>query len=203
MIKKEWMQKRMICVLLMFAALLLLSSCGISGKEALQETVSDTAGASTMETSQEETVDPEISESEQIQSDSTEIRMSFGDIVVFATMDNSETTKAFLELLPLTLSMNRYGDREYYAAISELPENGEAIPDFENGDVTYYTSGKSFAIFFGNEGNSSQSDLIRMGKITSDLSIFNTMEENVLVTVEIADGQKGEFMQEYDFSVWC
>ena len=52
-------------------------------------------------------------------------------------MDNSETTKAFLELLPLTLSMNRYGDREYYAPVSELPENGEDIPDFENGDITY------------------------------------------------------------------
>lgn len=58
------------------------------------------------------------------------------------------------------------------------------------------------AIFFGNEGNSSQGGLIRMGKITSDLSVFETMEDNVAVTVEIADRQEGEVMQEYDFSVF-
>ena len=98
--------------------------------------------------------------------------------------------------------MNRYGDREYYAPVSELPENGEDIPDFENGDITYFVSGKSLAIFFGNEGNSSQGGLIRMGKITSDLSVFETMEDNVAVTVEIADRQEGEVMQEYDFSVF-
>ena len=63
-------------------------------------------------------------------------------------------------------------------------------------------SGKSLAIFFGNEGNSSQGGLIRMGKITSDLSVFETMEDNVSVTVEIADRQEGEVMQESDFSVF-
>ena len=53
-------------------------------------------------------------------------------------------------------------DREYFAAIGDLPENGQAIDDFENGDLTYYTAGKSIAIFFGNADNSSQSDIISM-----------------------------------------
>ena len=53
-----------------------------------------------------------------------------------------------------SLEMRRYADREYYAAIDELPADGERIPDFENGDVTYYTAGKSLAIFFGNSENS-------------------------------------------------
>ena len=145
-----------------------------------------------MESIHQETADTE-SETEQLQSDTTEIKLTFWNDIVFAMMDNSETTKAFLELLPLTLSMNRYGDREYYAPVPELPENG---------DITYFVSGKSLAIFFGNEGNSSQGGLIRMGKITSDLSVFETMEDNVSVTVEIADRQEGEVMQEYDFSVF-
>lgn len=34
-----------------------------------------------------------------------------------AVLDQSETSKAFLELLPLTLGMRRYADREYYTAI--------------------------------------------------------------------------------------
>lgn len=97
-------------------------------------------------------------------------------------MDNSETTKAFLELLTLTLSMNRYGDREYYAPVSELPENGEDIPDFENGDITYFVSGKSLAIFFGNEGNSSQGGLIRMGKNADIVTMRELVPEDMTFT---------------------
>ena len=76
----------------------------------------------------------------------------------------------------MTLSMNRYADREYYATIQKWPENWEAILDFINGDITYYATGKSLAIFFGSKGASSQSDLIRMGRITSDRAAFESLE---------------------------
>ena len=89
-------------------------------------------------------------------------------------------------------------DREYFAAIGDLPENGQAIDDFENGDLTYYTAGKSLAIFFGNADNSSQSDLIRMGKITSDLSLFDEIGDNVTVTIAVAESK--ETKMAYDFS---
>ena len=191
MSKNKQAKKCGICVLIMSAILLTFSACGTSEKREQKEPVSDSAGFSDVESIHQKAADTE-SETEQLQSDTTEIKLTFGNDIVFAMMDNSETTKAFLELLPLTLSMNRYGDREYYAPVSELPENGEDIPDFENGDITYFVSGKSLAIFFGNEGNSSQGGLIRMGKITSDLSVFETMEDNVSVTVEIVDRQEGE-----------
>ena len=84
-------------------------------------------------------------------SNTTEIKMLFGETEITAVLDDSETSKAFMKLLPMTLDMRRYADREYYAALGELPEEGENIPDFENGDVTYYTAGRSLAIFFGNE----------------------------------------------------
>lgn len=117
----------------------------------------------------------------------TDIILDFDGTVVTAALNDSETTQAFLNTLPLTLDMSRYGDREYYAAIPELPENGEAIPDFENGDITYYTAGQSLAIFFGNADSSSQGDLIRMGKITSDLGAFASIGDTVQVTIELAE----------------
>ena len=132
----------------------------------------------------------------------TQVSLDFGGITVLAEMDDSETTKAFLNRLPLTLSMDRYADREYYAAIPALPENEEAIPDFENGDITYYTSGNSLAIFFGNAGNSHQAGLIRMGRITSDLAAFDSIGDSVEVTIRLA-GEEGEReMQSYDLSVF-
>lgn len=131
---------------------------------------------------------------------STDITMTFDDTVITAALDDSETTKAFLAMLPLSLDMNRYADREYYAPIGELPETGEAIDDFENGDVTYYTTGKSLAIFFGNADSSSQGDLIRMGKITSDLSLFDSIGDSASVTIAVSESE--DSMADYDFDAF-
>lgn len=117
----------------------------------------------------------------------TAITLDFDGTIVTAVMDDSETTRGFLAQLPLTITMYRYGDREYYAAFSKLPENGETIPDYENGDITYYTAGQSLAVFFGNADSSSQNGLIRMGKITSDLEVFSTMAETAEVTISFAE----------------
>lgn len=132
------------------------------------------------------------------QPNTTEIKMLFGETEITAILNDSGTSKAFIDLLPLTLEMRRYADREYYTALGELPEDGENIPDFENGDITYYTAGRSLAIFFGNEENSNQDGLIRMGRITSDLSLFEQMGNSVTVTIEIAESEV--VMQDKDFS---
>lgn len=117
----------------------------------------------------------------------TMITMTAGDTIITAELYDSETTRAFLETLPHTFTMNRYGDREYYGRMESIPENGEAVADFENGDVTYYPAGPSFAVFFAGEERSSQGGLIRMGKIISDLSVFDTMDDTLEVIVEISD----------------
>ena len=66
--------------------------------------------------------------------------------------------------------------------------------------VTYYTAGKSLAVFFGNAGNSSQNGLIRMGRITSDLNLFANINDSVTVTITLAESD--ESVKEYDFSVF-
>ena len=196
-----------------FALLLVLSACGTSQSqssstlEAGGGTQEPVTGAPSDSSTQATTATVDSSDPLQTSElpvenneSSPEITMHFGDVKVTAVLDDSETTRAFLDLLPLTLEMRRYADREYYAAIDALPENGKSIPDFENGDVTYYTTGKSLAIFFGNADHSSQGDLIRMGKITSDLSLFETIDDSVMVTIALAERE--ETMKEYDFSAF-
>lgn len=138
----------------------------------------------TMELADETVTDVENESNAQ---EAIDISMTVGDTVVTATLDNSETTQAFLATLPRTLTMNHYGGREYYGRIEALPENGEAIVDFENGDVTYYPAGQSLAIFFAGEDSSSQGGLLRMGKITSDLSVFETLGKSVEMHIEVAE----------------
>ena len=173
-----------------------LAACGNAERagSSTQEQPSETA----VESAQIDTA--ESSSSNKTDTEQTEIELSFGDTVMTAALDDSETSRAFIKMLPLTLTMNRYADREYYAALGELPENGAAIDDFENGDVTYYTDGKSLAIFFGNADTSSQDGLIRMGRITSDLSLFDTVGESVEVTISLSESEAD--MTDFDFSVF-
>lgn len=176
--------------------ILSLAACG-KAEQGKTSNLEDTS-KSTMESTQ--TDKSKNSTDSKIQSEQTEIELAFGDTVMTAVLDDSETSRAFIRMLPLTLNMNRYADREYYAALGELPENGAAIDDFENGDVTYYTDGKSLAIFFGNADTSSQDGLIRMGRITSDLSLFDTVGESAEVTISLSESEAD--MTDFDFSVF-
>lgn len=122
-----------------------------------------------------------------VSAETAEITMTVGNTVITAELSDSETVRAFLETLPRTFTMNRYGDREYYGRMETITENGESIADFENGDVTYYPAGPSFAVFFAGEESSNQGGLIRMGKITSDLSAFDALEDTVEMRIEIQE----------------
>lgn len=188
--------RKLSIVLLAVGMIISLAACGTveQASSSMQERSSETA----VEPAQIDTA--ESSSSNETDTEQTEIELSFGATVMTAVLDDSETSRAFIKMLPLTLTMNRYADREYYAALGELPENGVAIDDFENGDVTYYTDGKSLAIFFGNADTSSQDGLIRMGRITSDLSLFDTVGESVEVTISLSGSEAN--MTDFDFSVF-
>lgn len=127
-----------------------------------------------------------------------------GDTKVMASLDDSETSRDFLSLLPLTIDMTRFYDREYAGSLSpaSLSRNGEEIDDFENGDVTYYVAGNALAIFFDKETESDQGGLIRMGKITSDLDILINLQGDTQMTITLAEEEGENKMAEYDFSAF-
>lgn len=125
-----------------------------------------------------------------------EIRMDIDGTIVMGILYDNETSEAFAERLPLTITLQRYGEREYYASIPELPETGEVIPTFENGDITYFTSGGSLAIFFSGEESSRQGGLIRMGRITSDLGVLEAMPETITMTISLSEDMA---LRDFDF----
>lgn len=115
----------------------------------------------------------------------TTITMTSGNTMIEAELDDSQTSRQFIATLPITLSMKRWDDREYYAHIPKLSESENTIPNYENGDVTYYTGGPSLAVFFAKAGHSSQENLIRMGKVTSDLSLFEQLGNEPEVKIAV------------------
>lgn len=99
-----------------------------------------------------------------------------GGHIIVAELNNSNTTKDFISMLPQLFTMERYDDREYYSVLDFHPScEGEHIDDFKNGDVTYFPELNTLAIFFAKEGISSQPGLIRMGRVVSDLGTFEKL----------------------------
>lgn len=117
----------------------------------------------------------------------TAITIKAGNAVIAATLDDSPTAQDFVKSLPLTISMKRWGDREYYGKVREpLSDRGRKQNGFANGDVAYWPRGGSFAIFFNNKVNPDISDLIVFGKISTDLKVFDAMDESLDMRIDLA-----------------
>ena len=112
------------------------------------------------------------------------IRLKVGDTVLTATLIDSATTRDFISLLPLTLTLKDYAGTE---KISDLPKrlSTEGAPsgsDPSVGDITYYAPWGNLAIFYRDFGYSS--GLVILGKIDSGIEAFN-VPGSVKVTVEL------------------
>lgn len=117
----------------------------------------------------------------------TPITIKAGNAAITATLDDSPTSRDFVKSLPLTISMKRWGEREYYGKLREpLSDQGRKQNGFANGDVAYWPRGGSFAIFFNNKVNPDISDLIVFGKISSDLKVFDAMDESLDMRIDLA-----------------
>lgn len=115
------------------------------------------------------------------------ITMTAGHAVITAELYDNPTTRDFVASLPVTLPMSRWGEREYYGKVKKrLSDKGPQQNGFEDGDVAYYVPGGSFAVFFNSKVNPDISHLIVMGKVTSDLSVFDSLGESVEMRIELA-----------------
>lgn len=113
------------------------------------------------------------------------ITMIIGDKIITACLNDSRTSQDFIASLPATMKMTRWGEREYYGKVgAALSVEGQRQSGFANGDVAYWAPGGSFAIFFNETANQNISDLIVMGKITSNLETFDTLGESVVMRIE-------------------
>lgn len=88
--------------------------------------------------------------------------------------------------LPVTVSMLGYGGREYYGSLPLTPaSSGEGKRNFENGDITYCPQNNSIAIFYAQTDRPNLTmDVIKIGKVTDDLSVFHHLESTVSMTFQ-------------------
>lgn len=123
-----------------------------------------------------------------VQASTMKIRLKVDDKVLTATLIESETTRDFLSLLPLTLSMDDLFGREKFAHLPRpLSERGERRRTYEVGDVIYWSPGPDVAIFYRHDGQSiPPPGIIVIGKIDSGVEALN-VPGSVRVTIELAE----------------
>jgi hypothetical protein len=103
----------------------------------------------------------------------TKIRMTIGDASITATLDDSAPAKAFVSLLPLTLTLTDYNKTE---KVSDLPEHLPTTGAPEGydpavGDITYYAPWGNLAVFYRDFGYAR--GLVRLGRIESGIELLD------------------------------
>ncbi|MGO4649647.1 cyclophilin-like fold protein [Nocardia sp. 2YAB30] len=117
------------------------------------------------------------------------IRLTAGETVLNATLDDNATARDFASLLPLTLQMNELLEREKYGHLPRsLAAGGKPQFRYEVGNVVYWSPGPDIAVFYDHDGQSIPAPgIIILGEIDSGADAFKKYDGTVEVTVEAVD----------------
>ncbi|MFP3041759.1 hypothetical protein LQZ19_08040 [Treponema primitia] len=118
--------------------------------------------------------------------DESTITITIGNIILNGVMYDTPLALEIKTLFPLTVSMVGFGGREYYGNISQRPVNtGKTQRNFINGDITYCAQNNTLAIFYAQTDRPNLGmDVIPIGRVISDLSVFPNMGSHVEMRFE-------------------
>ena len=120
----------------------------------------------------------------------SQIKIEFENITIEADLNNSETANNIKKLLPISNTVNIWGDEIYFPVDINDEEIG-AKETVELGDVGYWPPGNAFCLFFGLTPLS-QGEEIRpaspiniIGKIRGEINILKKVKSGEKVIVSL------------------
>lgn len=121
----------------------------------------------------------------------TAITIKIGDTVLTGVIYDTALAQEIKEYFPLTISMSGFGGREYYGGVDFYPADENLTGGgntFANGDITYCEAHHNMAIFYAQTDNPVLSvDVIPIGRVTSDLSVFESLDSREEITFSLAE----------------
>jgi hypothetical protein len=113
------------------------------------------------------------------------IKITAGDVVAFAELNETATAQAIWNALPIEARANTWGDEIYFPVPVYLEEeNAQEL--VEKGDLGYWPVGNAFCIFFGRTP-ASRGDEIRPA---SPVNVFGRLEGDPTVFKQVHSGEK-------------
>lgn len=117
------------------------------------------------------------------------IRVTAGDTVLDGMIYDNPTAREFAGMLPLTVEL--WHPAPNFARAFNLPERleekGTPGYEYELGSLAYWDTGPSIALVYEASRDRTVVPVVPVGKITSDVSIFQ--EYGGTVTIEIMEGE--------------
>ena len=117
------------------------------------------------------------------------IRITAGQVVATAELNDSKTAVAIWETLPIEAKADTWGD-EIYFGIPVRAEADAAKEVVDLGDLAFWPPGHAFCIFFG-PTPASRGDEIRpaspvnvVGRVHGDPTVFKKVRAGTRVTLE-------------------
>lgn len=119
----------------------------------------------------------------------TALQITIGDTMLDGVLYDTALAQEIAAEMPLTVSMAGYGGREYYGGVDFTPEHTDGGQlSFENGDITYCSTNGTLAIFYAQTDRPNLTmEVIPIGRVTSDLGIFDTLDSREDITFSIAE----------------
>lgn len=117
------------------------------------------------------------------------IRIKAGKVNVLAELNNSKIANLIWEALPLSCSVNTWGE-EIYFSIPVQAELNNPRDVVEKGDLGYWPDGPAFCIFFGPTPVSSEgqirpaSSVEIVGRVCGNPEDFKQVGPGVTITLE-------------------
>ena len=117
------------------------------------------------------------------------ITISAGDITLDAELNESDTAKRILDILPLEGSANVWGEEIYFTIPLQLSAESTARAEVEVGELGYWPDGPAFCIFFGptpvstDDKPRAYSPVNVFGCVTGDAKQFLSVEQGTTMRV--------------------
>ena len=186
-----------------FAALcllLLLASCGSAQNQNADLPVEDSTVSGSVNTEPETPEKRVAKDGAQMQTDDpamptrviedgARINLHFGDTVLPGILNDCDTAKALIEMLPYTVHMSSYSHDFCGVMPEELPYNEEEVHwGWLNGDIDYAINAPYFTILHSDEENSEQYDYqVNIGVLDCELSRIRDLSGSYDVLIELAE----------------
>lgn len=114
-----------------------------------------------------------------------QIRIKVGNHELTATLLDNATTRAFVDMLPITLTMlDLYGREMCYRFPDALPTDDVNTCGYEVGEIVYYPPMHSFVILYAQNGE--RFSMQKLGKINTGVEAFENIG-NIDVSFELVD----------------
>ena len=120
----------------------------------------------------------------------TQIKIEFENISIDAVLNDSETANKIKKILPISNSVNTWGD-EIYFSIGVNDGEIDSKKVVELGDLGYWPPGNAFCLFFGLTPASEDDKIMPaspvnvIGKILGDLEILKSIKSGDKVSINL------------------